>query len=88
MTLVEFATMIDTSIELGVSAQWGASLRSVEIKDGCILSGCRGYGSTARNALLSLVEELRGKRIVIHAMSKEYRREYVVPTTLVVGDLH
>jgi len=87
MTLVEFATMIDTRIELGVSAQWGAFLRNVEIKDGCMLSSCCGYGDTARGALLSLVEEMRGKRIVIHAMSKELRHEYVVPATLVVGDL-
>lgn len=87
MTLVELATLMNSPITLGVSKQWTASLRDAEIKDGRILESVCSCGDTARQALQQLVSDIRGKRIVVHAVIKEYQREFVVPDSLEVGDL-
>ena len=88
MTLVELATLIGSDVHLGASVGWSCHLRSVEIKDGPMLSSEWGIGNTAREAIVDYVSKIRGKPIVINAMSKEHRKEFTVPQTLEAGDLH
>ncbi len=55
-----------------------ASLNHVEVKDGCILIAAYGNGETPEEAMRDYYKQIVGKKLVYHAMSKEYRRECVV----------
>jgi hypothetical protein len=55
-----------------------ASLEHVEVKDGCILKGTYGNGSTPEEAMRDYYKRVVGKQLVFHAMSPKYRRECVV----------
>ena len=86
MTLKEFIQTHDLRPQLSFGKQWSAGLEACEIKDGPILSSLHGYGPTARDALLDMLNQMRGRRIVWRAYHKE-RREFVCPDTVEIGDL-
>lgn len=87
MTLREFIQTHDIHPRLSFKGQWSASLDDCEIKDGQILKSFSGYGETARAALLDMLQNMRGRRIVKDAMDKNRRREFVCPETTEIGDL-
>lgn len=97
MTIQELSEMVDAPIEIHYRTEppitdprhrWYADLEDAETKehkgDG-ILSGTHGNGCNPTEALYDLVEQLRGKVLVVHAFDKERRCEYQVPRSLTVG---
>lgn len=62
--------------------RWSASIRNSEIKHGPILSGAYGTGKTPEQAIEDYVNKIRNQHIVINAMSREYRREYYIPSDI------
>jgi hypothetical protein len=62
--------------------RWTASFDYCEIKEGAVLRSAYGNGSTPETAIKDYIREIRGHKIVFHAMDEKMRREYVVPTTL------
>jgi len=50
------------------------------VKKGAILSGVYGVGIDFNSAIKDYVEKIKGKNIIINAMSE--RREYMVPDGL------
>lgn len=65
--------------------RYTASFEDCETKDnvGSIaLESTYGNGKTAHEAITNYVEKIRGRLLVVNAMSKDNRREYVVPKEL------
>lgn len=56
-----------------------ASLEGVESKDGRMLCSDSGDGRTPEEAIGQYAAEIRGKRLVVNATSRENRREFEAP---------
>lgn len=86
MELPDFLDALDVELELtrysNQEGLWCARFASCEIKDDCILISAHGNGKTPVEAVNDYISEIRGKRMVMHAMSKEMRREFNVPVSI------
>ena len=91
MKLVEFAKAVGIEIEIYCpigrasadrEGRWLASIRKCEVKEGSILTSTYGKGKTPDSAYDNLVNELKGKTIVINAYNDTLRREYLLPEDL------
>ena len=86
MTLKELSKITGTDIIITWYCQsaenWVANLASAEISDGSFLTSEYGRGPSPNAALRDYVQNIRGKRLVINASSKEHRQEFDVPETL------
>jgi hypothetical protein len=65
-----------------VSSKWYAKFDGVETTDGTFLKGEFGNGRTPEEAIGDYINQIRGKRIVHLATSKELRREFTVPRNI------
>jgi hypothetical protein len=61
------------------SSRYYACFKSCDVKDGSILSGTFGNGSTPDAAMAEYAQEISEKRLVIDATSKGTRREIYAP---------
>lgn len=89
MTISEYCDAINVNIEIirysNQNERWTAKFEYCETKDNidsAILCGEYGEGKTPTEAINSYIRNIRGKRIVLNASSKELRREFIVPFTL------
>jgi hypothetical protein len=82
--LGELAQILDTQIVIRYpddGGQWYADMDHVEVmENGCLVSPC-GRGGTPEAAVFRYANEIAGKRIAIHAGTKD-RREANVPAAL------
>lgn len=62
--------------------RWSASFVGCEIFEGASLLSAHGNAKTPHNAVADYLHQIRGKRIVLHAMERTMRREYDVPSEL------
>jgi hypothetical protein len=88
VTLEELCTVMDVDFVVryrDCAGHWMADFDNGEIKEGCGLLSATGRGKTINEAINDYLRQVRGKRIVLHAMSKERRREFIVPETTTFG---
>ena len=86
MTPIEYADIINTNIIItyyhNQSNRYSAHFESCEIlKDG-ILNSAYGNSNNPIDALNNYISKIRGKRIVFYAMSKNHRKEMIVPLSI------
>ena len=87
MTLIELADAINVEVRVrhspGAVSAWIADLDHTEIgNDGTLTSVC-GWGRTPDEALSGVVQQIRGKRLIVAAYGVgRPRQELVVPETL------
>lgn len=91
MDLIEFTNLIDRQIVIRThpnfhdgSAYWHADIENCEIKQGRLLKGCFGDGVNPEQALLNLVNNIKGERLVFNA-SRSNRQEIVAPKSLTLN---
>lgn len=86
MYFYDFVDLIKADVDLkryfrrdGI-ARYTAHISCCEVKKGSILSGTYGAGINFNSAIKDYVEKIKGKNIIINAMTE--RREYSVPEDL------
>jgi len=88
MTIYELSDLMKTDIiwtrYSNQCKRHTAKFEYTEIKDDPILISTYGDGDTPAEALEHYVEKIRGKTLVVNAMSKTERKEFGVPETLTV----
>lgn len=94
MTLFQFCDLIDSQLVIyrrpgKLSSRPGnnryyCKIEDAEIKKGIMLGGIYGDGATVRMAAVDYISQIRGKKIILNAMSKTFRREYDVPADLII----
>jgi hypothetical protein len=88
MNITEYCDAINRQIKItyypNQGGRWCASLEDCEIKDGNILSGGRGDGTSPELALIELIDVLKGKLIVFGAVTDK-RAEFKVPEIITVN---
>ncbi len=86
MTLQDYCDAINVQIKLtyypNQDSRWSASFEDAEVKQGHGLLSAYGSGKSPALAINDYVTQIRGKRIVLSAMSIERRREFDVPANL------
>ena len=85
MTLKDLAQVTGTQIRIefpDFKGNWMCSLHDTEVKDGPMLGSPCGRGLSPQQAMGAYVPQIRGRRLVVAAMSKDRRREFDVPTDL------
>jgi len=90
MNLDDYLDAIDVQLELtrypNQDGRWCAHFESCEIKEGGGLTSAHGNGPSPSEAIADYLEQIRGKRIVFNAMSKELRREFTVPQQIAAAE--
>lgn len=83
MNIYEFADIIDKSIVItryaNQDGRFSAQFDCCETKHGACLCGEYGNGKTPQDAVNNYKNKIVGKTLVFHAMSEDYRQEYVAP---------
>lgn len=95
MTLCELSVVMDAPISIHYRTQtavtckerWYAEIDGAEIKEETILASVFGNGNSPNEAMMELVQKLRGKLVVVDASSKERRRTIQVPMSLVLDSM-
>jgi hypothetical protein len=86
MTLEELACLLDEHLEYqfpDVDNNWMFSFASCEMKQGeSFLLGNCGRGKTLGDARDDYLSQIRGNKLVFHAMSPEYRKEISIPNDI------
>lgn len=85
MTIEELALIVNEGIEIrfpDVNQNYMFSFQDCDVKEGSCLIGTCGRGKTPDIARKNYLPEIAGKTLIFHAMSKERRREIVVPLTI------
>lgn len=86
MKLNDYCDAINVNIQLqryaNQNERWSADFESCDILEGSFLHNCYGTGKTPTLAIKDFISKISGKRIVLHAMSTEMRREFDVPVNL------
>ena len=90
MNLDEFLDVIQCDLSLTryncQNDRWSASIKRCEISDDGFLIGRFGNGHNPDDAINDYIKKIRGKVIVINALS-ENRKEFHVPDTItLIGD--
>lgn len=63
-----------------IDGNWMARIDGAEVRNGCILSSPCGHGNCPDYAAGYYLREISGQTIVLHAMSKDLRREiFILP---------
>ncbi len=88
MTLKELAVVVgdDLHVLVDLNGNWCVSFMHGEEMSGGLLGSVFGRGRTVNAAMQAFAKALRGKRMAFNAGNKERRREFNIPTTLVVED--
>ena len=87
MKLLDYCDTINVNIEMryyhNQDKRFMAHFESTEVRTGAAgLLGEFGGGHTPEEAMKDYIEKIKGKKIIVCAMSKELRREFVVPDSL------
>jgi hypothetical protein len=89
MDILQYADTLNLEIEVtyysNQNNRWSAKFSCSETKDSLnsgILHGTYGNGTTVAIAIVDYVQAIRGRILVVNAMSDTMRREYLVPKTL------
>jgi len=85
INLFAFLDTIDSNLELrryaNQKGRWIAKIEDAELKEGIMLIGDYGTGKSPEQAIEDYVKKIKGKLIVINAMTDE-RKEFKVPESL------
>lgn len=86
MKITEYADILNLEIEVryysNQNNRWSAHFNGAEIAEGGCLVSVYGDGGSTLQVIEDYVSKIRGKTLVIHAMNRDLRREYVVPNSL------
>jgi len=88
VTLEELCTVMDVDFVVryrDCNGEWMARFDDSEVKGEGVLIGTVGRGKMINEAIDDYLRAVRGKRIVVHAMSEKCRKEFVVPETTTFG---
>lgn len=85
MNIYDYADVLNLELEIlyypNQKRRFTASFKRAEVMQKGFLAGTYGNGKTPDLAINDYVEQIKGKRIAINAMSKD-RMEYDVPERL------
>ena len=91
MNIEEYCDILNINIRItyyhNQNKRWSASFDGGEIKEDAgssILKSEYGTGKTPELAMIDYLFSVRGKVLVLNAMSETNRREYVIPVDLFV----
>ena len=83
MKLTEFARVIDRQLKIlypDVDGEFYCSFQGGDVKEGCMLAGTCGRGSTPGEALTNYGLRIAGNRLVFNAYGSEPgRQEFMAP---------
>ena len=92
LDIFDFADIIRVDIKVtrhaNQNGRWTAEFERTEVKDGCVLRGVYGDGTSPRTAIEDYIKKIKGKLLVTNAMSKTHRKEFGVPDNLYIEDKH
>jgi hypothetical protein len=87
MSIFELADILNAEIRLtrypNQENRWCSSFDHCDVKDGDnILIGMYGSGKVPHEAINDYVEKIKGRTIVFHAIDKNRRSQFTVPSTI------
>ena len=88
MKLTEFCDVADVELDVkrypNQNERWTAQFHGAEVKEGGCLASIYGGGGSPLDAIADYIRRIEGATIVLHAMSPDLRRSFIVPKGLEV----